>query len=208
MRLPRATRALLILIGLAVTAVAIVGLVVEWPLAAPVVILVFGLLFLGVAAIGSVPNMNWREGTFLWPDPRLYERLDALEKALAEQKNLLTAQTQRLDGEALGLDYIFSKLPVPLDDDGEPVSLDSREESLEETRHQISRMQYEGEGYDDGFSVQGLEMMAEDTARDIRLESRRQRARKVFGPARYDGHHPTRDPENNPEPQRRKSNWP
>ncbi len=191
MRMTFSTRLLLILLGLGVAAVGVVGLLSEWPLGTPVLVLVFGLLMVVVGAIGSMPNMNWREGTILWPDPKLYERLDELEKALAEHTRMLTAHAKRFDGEALALDFVLAKLPAPNDDyDSDEQREQDWEQSYEEIHHEISVRQFTGEDYDDGISIQGLEMMLEDLSRDMTLERRRLRARDRFRGRIYDGHNP------------------
>ncbi|WFE22461.1 hypothetical protein O7621_03685 [Solwaraspora sp. WMMD937] len=196
MRLPVSTRVLLILLGLGVAAVGVVGLLSEWPLGTPMIVLVFGLLMVTVAAIGSMPNLNWREGTILWPDPKLYERLDLLEKALKDLRETDTQLAVKAESDAEVLDYILSRLPAPPDGDeydSDHARLAVWEERLGETEHEITSRYYSGEDYDDGISIQGLEMTRDDQRRDIRLESRRLKAKKRFGPARYDGHHPTRE---------------
>lgn len=195
MRMSRSTRVLLILLGLGVISLGVVALTYKWSGGTPAILLSVGLVMTVAGAIGSMPTVSLKEG-IAWPDPAVYERLDELEKELAIQdkaNKLLSAELEQAD-EAI--DYILSRLPAPPDDEdyaSDQARLDDWEEALDQTRHEITSRQYSGEDYDDGISLTGLEMMRDDMRRDIRLETRRLKAKKRFGPAHYDGHNPARE---------------
>lgn len=169
--------------GVGLSCLGFVGFTQEWPLASPLVPIVFGILFLACGVTGAVANVNWREGSILWPDPKVYDRLAAVEQELAVERAARETMVKRLASETADLDYVYSLLPAPDDED-----FDSPQERLqqwEETEMQlgseISMRQFTGEDYDDGISLQDLQKMRAELDESITREGRRLRARAAHG---------------------------
>lgn len=169
--------------GVALACVGFVGFSQEWPLASPLVPIVAGILLLACGLIGAVVNVNWREGSVMWPDPKVYDRLTALEAQLDAERAARVALSSRLDSETADVDYVYSLLPAPDDEqfDTPQDRLREWEDAEMQLGSEISMRHFTGEGYDDGISVEQLERMRDELVQATAREARRVKARAAHG---------------------------
>lgn len=194
MRLTKAKRAALLVLGLALLSSGTVGAMKDWSGVGLTTLIVAGLVSLLAAIIGAMPQGNWKEGELKWPEPDPFPRIDELET----QASKLTQDLEKLTGDHRRLkdvliDFILANEPDP---DGEMTDEEmTDEERLDELRsgyqdlyNEVDHRRFTGEDYDDGISTTELAKTLDRVRYQLYREERRYAARVRFGKAKPPEH--------------------
>lgn len=199
MRIHHRWRVALVCGGIPLLLIALAGAsgikVDKWDASPAVAYGIIAFLMIGIGATGAVPEANIREGTMKWPEVDLLNRLDEIEKGLTALT--ATVATQQVDFTEER--YVVDERLIQVTQDVQDVALAMRphpdeglsEEEIEEARlaneeaendlsHEISSMQYSGEGYNDGMSIGQLQSALESgRAAEARADRIRDAHRRV-----------------------------